>query len=130
MLDSELLAEQAALVADRYRVITWDARGEARFHAGRRAARVTYWITTGQRIVLLTVTAKSRAREDRGDRVRAPVGRWLDVSPRSTRLRRTTTMVERESRAGMRERRLAEPSAAEAYEATGWRACPLTGGNA
>jgi len=27
MLDSELFAEQAALLADRYRVITWDARG-------------------------------------------------------------------------------------------------------
>jgi len=39
-------------------------------------------------------------------------------------------MVERESRAGMRERRRAEPSAAEAYEATGWRACHLAGGNA
>ena len=38
---------------------------ELRFHLERRAVRVTYWIATGRRIVLLTVFAKSRMREER-----------------------------------------------------------------
>jgi ribosome-binding protein aMBF1 (putative translation factor) len=44
-------------------------------------------------------------------------GRWLVVWRKSTRWRRATTMAERESWDRMRERRLAEPGAAEAYEA-------------
>ena len=38
---------------------------ELRFHLERRAVRVTYWIATGRRIVLLTVFAKARMREER-----------------------------------------------------------------
>jgi len=36
---------------------------ELRFHLDGRAVRVTYWIATGRRIVLLTVFAKTRMRE-------------------------------------------------------------------
>jgi phage-related protein len=38
---------------------------ELRFHLDRRAVRVTYWIASGRRIVLLTTFAKTRMREDR-----------------------------------------------------------------
>ena len=36
-----------------------------RFHLDRQAVRITYWIATGRRIVLLTVFMKTRTREDR-----------------------------------------------------------------
>ena len=49
---------------------------ELRFHLERRAVRVTYWIVTGRRIVLLTVFAKSRMREEREiDRARRALAR-------------------------------------------------------
>ncbi len=38
---------------------------ELRFHLDRDAMRVTYWIATGRRIVLLTVFRKTRMREER-----------------------------------------------------------------
>ncbi|GAA5174789.1 hypothetical protein GCM10023321_79440 [Pseudonocardia eucalypti] len=51
---------------------------ELRFHLERRAVRVTYWIVTGRRIVLLTVFTKSRMREDREvDRARRALARCL-----------------------------------------------------
>jgi len=111
----DLLAGQGALLGEPYtRQLNGKLR-ELRFHVDRRAVRVTYWIASGRRIVLLTVFVKSRMREV--ERSRGFGGRWLDVCPRSTRWRRATTMAERESWAGMRERRMAEPGAAEAYEA-------------
>ena len=36
---------------------------ELRFHLGRSAWRLTYWLAPGQRIVLLTVFRKTRDRE-------------------------------------------------------------------
>jgi hypothetical protein len=38
---------------------------ELRFHLGRQAVRVTYWIAPGRRIVLLTVFVKTRMRDHR-----------------------------------------------------------------
>lgn len=38
---------------------------ELRFHLGEEAIRVTYWIASGRRIVLLTVFRKTRMREVR-----------------------------------------------------------------
>jgi len=38
---------------------------ELRFHLDRQAVRITYWIASGRRIVLLTVFVKSRMREMR-----------------------------------------------------------------
>jgi hypothetical protein len=36
---------------------------ELRFHLGRRQVRITYYIASGRRIVLLTVFAKTREQE-------------------------------------------------------------------
>jgi hypothetical protein len=36
-----------------------------RFHLDRQAVRITYWIASGRRIVLLTVFIKTRMRKDR-----------------------------------------------------------------
>jgi phage-related protein len=38
---------------------------ELRFHLDGEAVRVTYWIASGRRIVLLTVFRKTRMREER-----------------------------------------------------------------
>jgi phage-related protein len=38
---------------------------ELRFYLERDAVRVTYWIASGRRIILLTVFRKTRMREDR-----------------------------------------------------------------
>jgi len=38
---------------------------ELRFYLGREQVRVTYYITTGRRIILLTVFRKTRRREAR-----------------------------------------------------------------
>src|SRR6266480_2608478 len=38
---------------------------ELRFHLGQDAIRVTYWIASGRRIILLTVFRKTRMREAR-----------------------------------------------------------------
>jgi len=38
---------------------------ELRFHLDGNAVRVTYWIASGRRIVLLTVFQKTRMREER-----------------------------------------------------------------
>jgi phage-related protein len=38
---------------------------ELRFHLDRQAVRITYWIASGRRIVLLTVFTKTRMHEDR-----------------------------------------------------------------
>ena len=39
---------------------------EQRFHLGRQQTRITYYIATGRRIVLLTVFVKTRQREHLG----------------------------------------------------------------
>ena len=36
---------------------------ELRFHLDGRSVRVTYWVASGRRIILLTVFVKSRMRE-------------------------------------------------------------------
>lgn len=38
---------------------------ELRFHVERRQVRITYWIASGRRIILLTVFGKTRPREAR-----------------------------------------------------------------
>ena len=52
-LDSELFAEQAALLADRYRVITWDARGHGDTEYDGRP--FTMWDNARDLIALLDV---------------------------------------------------------------------------
>ncbi len=51
---------------------------ELRFHLRGRAVRVTYWIASGRRIVLLTVFAKTRMRETQEiDRARRALRRCI-----------------------------------------------------
>ena len=61
----ELLAEQGPLLGEPYTRQLDGKLRELRFHLDRAAVRVTYWIAPGRRIVLLTVFAKTRMREDR-----------------------------------------------------------------
>jgi len=61
----DLLAERGPLLGEPYTRQLDGKLRELRFHLDRRAVRVTYWIATSRRIVLLTVFAKSRMREER-----------------------------------------------------------------
>jgi hypothetical protein len=61
----DLLADRGPLLGEPYTRQLDGKLRELRFHLERRAVRVTYWIATGRRIVLLTVFAKSRMREER-----------------------------------------------------------------
>jgi hypothetical protein len=62
----DLLAERGPMLGEPYTRQLDGKLREPRFHLERRAVRVTtYWIATGRRIVLLTVFAKSRMREER-----------------------------------------------------------------
>ena len=51
---------------------------ELRFQLDRQAVRITYWIASGRRIVLLTVFIKTRMREDREiERARRALARCI-----------------------------------------------------
>ena len=51
---------------------------ELRFHLDRQAVRITYWIASGRRIVLLTVFIKTRMRENREiERARRALARCI-----------------------------------------------------
>ena len=52
---------------------------ELRFHLERRSVRITYWIATDRRIILLTVFHKTRMRDEREiDRARRALARCID----------------------------------------------------
>jgi len=61
----DLLAEEGPLLGEPYTRQLDGKLRELRFHLDRQAVRVTYWIASGRRIILLTVFAKSRIREAR-----------------------------------------------------------------
>jgi phage-related protein len=61
----DLLAEQGPLLDEPYTRQLDGKLRELRFHLDRQALRITYWIASGRRIVLLTVFTKTRMREDR-----------------------------------------------------------------
>ena len=61
----DLLAEQGPLLGEPYTRQLDGKLRELRFHLDRQSIRVTYWIATGRRIVLLTVFRKTRMREER-----------------------------------------------------------------
>jgi hypothetical protein len=61
----DLLAEEGPLLSEPYTKQLDGKLRELRFHLERQAVRVTYWIASGRRIVLLTVFYKTRIREDR-----------------------------------------------------------------
>ena len=59
----DLLAEKGVLLSEPYTRQLDGKLRELRFHLDARPVRITYWIATTRRIVLLTVFAKTRARE-------------------------------------------------------------------
>lgn len=59
----DLLAGRGPLLGEPYTRQLDGKLRELRFHLDGRAVRVTYWIASGRRIVLLTVFAKTRMRE-------------------------------------------------------------------
>lgn len=74
----DLLAEQGVLLGEPYTRQLDGKLRELRFHLDREAVRITYWIATGRRIVLLTVFRKTRMREEREvERARRALRRCL-----------------------------------------------------
>jgi len=61
----ELLADQGVLLSEPYTRQLDGKPRELRFHLDTEAVRVTYWMASGRRIILLTVFHKTRMREDR-----------------------------------------------------------------
>jgi hypothetical protein len=61
----DLLAEQGPLLGEPYTKQLDGKLRELRFHLGRDPVRVTYWIASGRRIILLTAFRKTRMRENR-----------------------------------------------------------------
>lgn len=64
------LAERGPLLNEPYTRQLVGKLRELRFHLDRQAVRITYWIASGRRIILLTVFHKQRMRE-RGEVERA-----------------------------------------------------------
>jgi hypothetical protein len=71
----DLVADRGPLLREPYTRQLDGKLRELRFHLDGRSVRVTYWIASGRRIVLLTVFRKSRMREtvevERARRARA-----------------------------------------------------------
>lgn len=59
----DLLAEEGALLGEPYTRHLSGKLRELRFHLDGQAIRLTYWIATHRRIVMLTVFTKTRMRE-------------------------------------------------------------------
>lgn len=59
----DLLADNGPLLGEPYTRQLDGKLRELRFHLDGRSVRVTYWIASGRRIVLMTVFTKSRMRE-------------------------------------------------------------------
>ena len=75
----DLLAEQGPLLGEPYTKQLDGKLRELRFHLERQAVRVTYWIASNKRIILLTVFYKTRMRDGREvDRARRALARCID----------------------------------------------------
>ncbi len=61
----DLLADRGPLLGEPYTRQLDGKLRELRFHLNGLPVRVTYWIASGRRIVLLTVFRKTRMREER-----------------------------------------------------------------
>ncbi|WP_325065108.1 type II toxin-antitoxin system RelE/ParE family toxin [Streptomyces apocyni] len=59
----DLLAAEGVLLSEPYTKQLSGKLRELRFHLDGDAFRITYWIATGRRIILLTVFRKHRMRE-------------------------------------------------------------------
>lgn len=74
----DLLAEQGSLLGEPYTRQLDGKLRELRFHLDGNAVRVTYWIASGRRVILLTVFVKTRMREERQiDRARRALHRCI-----------------------------------------------------
>lgn len=74
----DLLSEEGPLLGEPYTRQLDGKLRELRFHLDRQSVRVTYWIASGRRIVLLTTFAKNRMREIREvDRARRALARCI-----------------------------------------------------
>jgi phage-related protein len=60
----DLLAEHGTLLGEPYTKQLDGKLRELRFNLDRDAVRVTYWIASGRRIIVLTVFRKTRMREE------------------------------------------------------------------
>lgn len=79
----DLLAEQGPLLGEPYTKQLDGKLRELRFYLERQAVRVTYWIASDKRIILLTVFHKTRMRDDREvDRARRALARCVDEAHR------------------------------------------------
>lgn len=75
----DLLAERGVLLGEQNTRQLDGKLRELRFYLDGDAMRVTYWIASGRRIVLLTVFRKTRMREQREvDRARRALQRCVD----------------------------------------------------
>lgn len=59
----DLLAEEGVLLDEPFTRQLEGKLRELRFYLGRRRTRITYFIATGRRIILLSMFAKTRPRE-------------------------------------------------------------------
>lgn len=74
----DLLSEEGPLLGEPYTRQLDGKLRELRFHLDRQSVRVTYWIASGRRIVLLTTFVKNRMREVREvDRARRALDRCI-----------------------------------------------------
>ncbi|RZQ62136.1 type II toxin-antitoxin system RelE/ParE family toxin [Amycolatopsis suaedae] len=74
----DLLAEHGVLLGEPYTRQLDGKLRELRFHLDGEAMRLTYWIASGRRIVLLTVFRKTRMREEREvERARRAMARCI-----------------------------------------------------
>ena len=74
----DLLADQGPLLGEPYTKQLDGKLRELRFHLERQAVRITYWIATDRRIILLTVFRKMRMRDEREvDRARRALARCI-----------------------------------------------------
>ena len=74
----DLLADEGPLLSEPYTRQLDGKLRELRFHLDRQAVRITYWIASDRRIVLLTVFTKTRMREVREiERARQALARCI-----------------------------------------------------
>ncbi|MBQ1048101.1 type II toxin-antitoxin system RelE/ParE family toxin [Micromonospora sp. C51] len=79
----DLLAEQGPLLGEPYTKQLEGKLRELRFYLERQAVRITYWIASDKRIILLTVFHKTRMRDEREvDRARRVLARCIDEAHR------------------------------------------------
>ncbi|MDM4720239.1 type II toxin-antitoxin system RelE/ParE family toxin [Micromonospora sp. WMMA1363] len=79
----DLLAEHGPLLGEPYTKQLDGKLRELRFYLERQAVRVTYWIASDRRIILLTVFYKTRMRDEREvDRARRALANCIGEAHR------------------------------------------------